>query len=328
MRAVTIPEFGSADVLRVATLDAPEPGRGEIAIDVAFAGVNHADIHMRRGAVSVPLPYVPGIEVSGHVRALGEGVEGPAIGAPVAALTIVAGGGCAEVVVTDALLVAELAPDADLAVAAVLPSNSASAIFVLERVARMLAGETVLVHAAAGGVGRQLGQVARMLGAGMVVGAVGSARRVATARAFGYDEVVVRDQLTREVARLTGGAGFDIVVDPIGGDTRRLSFDVLGNGGRLIAMGEVASTDGFTTDELWRHRKSIVGFNLAEISATRPELVGHALRRAVAALVADRLREDVRDRIALERVADAHRLLESGGGHSGRIVLAVGAGGR
>lgn len=102
MRALTIPRFGAADVLKLAELEPPEPGPGEVAIDVAFAGANHAEIHFRQGAVDVPLPYVPGIEVSGHVRAVGDGVDGLRVGQPVAALTIVDGGGYAEAAVTDA----------------------------------------------------------------------------------------------------------------------------------------------------------------------------------------------------------------------------------
>jgi NADPH2:quinone reductase len=128
---------------------------------VAHAGVNYAEVLYRRGAVDVDLPFVPGIEVSGHVRALGEGVSGLEVGQPVAALTIVDGGGYAEVAVTDARLVAPLPQAAtgdELAVAAGVPSNTTTAFIVIGEIARMRAGEQVLVHAAAGGVGSQLGR--------------------------------------------------------------------------------------------------------------------------------------------------------------------------
>ena len=149
-----------------------------------------------------------------------------------AALTIVDGGGYAEVAVTDAALVAAL-PDGyrpeDLALAAATPSNSTTAL-VFDEVARIRGGETVLVHAAAGGVGSQLGQAARLLGAAAVVGSVGSAAKIDAVRAFGYDEVIVRDQLADRVAALTDGAGFDVIVDPVGGPTRRASLDALASG--------------------------------------------------------------------------------------------------
>lgn len=153
MKAVTIPEFGEADVLRVATVPVPEPGPGQVAIDVAYAGANFAEILYRRGVVDVPLPFVPGIEVAGRIRAVGEGVEGLRVGQPVAALTIVDSGGYAEVVLTSASLVAPLdglgsGPGVGLGVAAALPSNSTAAFLVLDRVARIEPGESVLVHAA------------------------------------------------------------------------------------------------------------------------------------------------------------------------------------
>jgi NADPH2:quinone reductase len=327
MRAVTIPAFGDADVLRLDDIQTPEPGPGQVAIDVAFAGANFAEVLLRRGAVDVPLPYVPGIEVSGHVRALGAGVEGLRVGQAVAALTIVDGGGYAEVAVTDARLVAPLPEPAstdDLATAAGLPSNSTTAIVVLARVARLREGESVLVHAASGGVGGQLGQAARLLGAGRVVGTVGSAARLAAARASGYDEVILRDRLPARSAALSGGAGFDVVVDPVGGATRRTSFDALADGGRLVVLGNAsdAGDDEFTADELWSSGKSVLGFNLAALSASGPALAGEALRRAVQALAAGELRVDVRDRIALEHAAVAHRRIESGRS-PGKLVLAV-----
>lgn len=238
MRAVTIPEFGGADVLRQAEVDVPEPGPGQVSIDVAYAGANFAEVLYRRGVVDVPLPFVPGIEVSGHVRAVGPDVEGLRRGQPVAALTIVDSGGYAEVAVTSADLVAPLdGLGLGLDVAAAVPSNGATAFLVLDRVARIEPGETVLVHAAAGGVGSQLGQAARLLGAGRVAGTVGGPAKIETARGFGYDDVVLRDAPATEVAGLTGGRGFDIVVDMVGGPARRASLDALAPMGRMVEIG-------------------------------------------------------------------------------------------
>jgi NADPH2:quinone reductase len=146
----------------------------------------------RRGLVDVPLPFVPGIEVAGHVRAVGEGVMGFDVDQKVAALTIINSGGYAEVAVADARLTAPLDDRLELAVAACVPSNSTTAILALERVAGLRAGEAVLVHAAAGGVDSQLGQTARLLGAGRVVGTVGLQRSVA-AVAEGRMRIHVQD---------------------------------------------------------------------------------------------------------------------------------------
>jgi len=166
MRAVVIPRFGGPEVLEVRDLPAPAPGPGEVTIDVAYAGVNHAEVLYRRGDVDVPLPFTPGIEVAGHIRALGPDVTGLRAGQPVAALTTVDSGGYAEVVRVAAPLVFPLdtlAPDLGLAVAAAFPSNTTTALLVLSTVAHLQKGERVLIHGASGGVGSVLGQMAHAL---------------------------------------------------------------------------------------------------------------------------------------------------------------------
>ncbi|MBO2462725.1 quinone oxidoreductase family protein [Actinomadura violacea] len=324
MKAVTIPAFGEAGVLRVDEVKTPEPGPGQVSIDVAYAGANFAEVLYRRGVVDVPLPFVPGIEVSGHVRAVGPDVEGLRPGQPVAALTIVDSGGYAEAVVTSADLVAPLdGLDLGLDVAAAIPSNSTTAFLVLDRAARIEPGETVLVHAAAGGVGSQLGQAARQLGAGRVAGTVGGPAKIETARAFGYDDVVLRDELPDRVADLTGGRGFDIVVDMVGGPARRASLDALAPMGRMIVMGNASGADdvGVSANELWFTNKSVAGFNLAAFSAAFPADAGRALRRAVAAAASGDLRVQVEE-LPLEQAVEAHRRIESGA-TTGKLVLAV-----
>ncbi|MEU6262537.1 quinone oxidoreductase family protein [Saccharopolyspora shandongensis] len=319
MQAITIPEFGGAEVLRFDVLDVPEPGPGQVSIDVAYAGANFAEVLYRQGVVDVPLPFVPGIEVSGRIRAVGPGVDGLRVGQPVAALTIVAGGGYAEVVVTAADLVAPLdehGPDLDLDLAAALPSNSTTAFLVLDRVARIEPGEKVLVHAAAGGVGSQLGQVARLLGAGRVVGTVGSPAKIDAAKRFGYDEVVLRD-------RLDNAGEFDIVVDMVGGDNRRTGLDGLAPMGRLIVMGNASGAEdvGVSANELWFTNKTVSGFNLAAFSAAHPEHAGRALRRAVAAAARGDLHVQV-ESLRWDQVADVHRRIETAA-TTGKIVLEV-----
>jgi NADPH2:quinone reductase len=317
MKAVVIPEFGAAEVLRVGEVPVPEPGPGQVAIDVAYAGANFAEVLYRRGLVDVPLPFVPGIEVSGRISAVGAGVEDLTVGQPVAALTIVGGGGHAEVVVTSAELVAPLdGLRLPMDVAAALPSNSTTAFLVLDRVARIEPGQSVLVHAAAGGVGSQLGQAARLLGAGRVVGTVGGQAKIETARRFGYDEVILRDRLD-EVDE------FDIVVDMVGGSARRTGLDRLAPMGRLVVMGNASGADdvGIPANELWFTNKTVSGFNLAAFSAAFPKEAGRTLRRAVEAAANGDLRVQV-ETLPLERAVEAHRRIESGA-TTGKLVLDV-----
>ncbi|MBO2449417.1 zinc-binding dehydrogenase [Actinomadura barringtoniae] len=316
MKAVTIPEFGAADVLRLDEVTTPEPGPGQVSIDVAYAGANFAEVLYRQGVVDVPLPFVPGIEVSGRVRAVGPDVEGLSVGQPVAALTIVDSGGYADVVVTAAELVAPIEAGLGLNVAAAVPSNSTTAFLVLDRVARIEPGESVLVHAAAGGVGSQLGQAARLLGAGRIAGTVGSPAKVQAAKEFGFDEVILRDEFAAQ-------GEFDVVVDMVGGPARRTSLDALAPMGRMVVMGNASGADdvGLPANELWFTNKTVSGFNLAAFSGAFPADAGRALRRAVGAAAAGDLKVQVEE-LALTRAADAHRRIESGS-TTGKLVLKV-----
>ncbi|MEU6084027.1 zinc-binding dehydrogenase [Streptomyces sp. NPDC047108] len=321
---MTIPRFGDAEVLAYAEAEPPTPGPGQVAIDVTHAGVNYAEILFRQGAVDVPLPYVPGIEAAGRVRALGDGVKDLRVGQPVTALTMTMGGGYGEVAVTDAQLVAPLPEEADLALMAAVPSNSTTAWLVLREVARLRKDERVLVHAAAGGVGSQLGQVAKLLGAGQVVGTVGSPEKLEKAAAFGYDEVVLRSELPSSVKELTEGWGFDVAVDPVGGTTRRESIDALAQGGRLVAMGNASGADSvhFDANELWFSGKGVLGFNLGALSGERPGAVTPVLRRVVDAVLDGGLRVEVGEVLPLRDAAEAHRRIESGRS-TGKLVLAM-----
>ena len=152
MRAILVEEYGGPEALVVRELPDPEPGPGEVTISVAYAGVNYAEIMGRRGLLKFyRAPFVPGMEVSGTVRAIGPGVEGLRVGEPVAALTTV--GGYAEVVVARAQLTYALGDDLDLRAGAAFPIVVPTAWALIHDVARVRPGESVLVHAAAGGVG-------------------------------------------------------------------------------------------------------------------------------------------------------------------------------
>ena len=181
MKAMQIVSFdGPASGLRYQEAPTPEPGPGQIAVDVGHAGVGYVEALFTEGLVPIDLPWTPGLEVSGRVRALGDGVDGYRVGEAVVALTITGGGGYGQVAVAPAELVVPLPAGLDPVVAAAVPANSTTALVALEEIVHLRRGESVLVHAAAGGLGSQVGQVARLLGAGRVVGVTAvrpSARR-------------------------------------------------------------------------------------------------------------------------------------------------------
>jgi len=192
-----------AGATAVAELESPLPGPGEVAIDVRAAGVNFIDVMARRGdpGYATGWPFVPGLEVAGTVRALGAGVDGPAVGTPVAAFT--GSGGLAEVAVLRAELVAVIPEGLSFEQAAAAPGTLTTASLLLNR---LRPGESVLVHSAAGGVGQALASLARLRGAGLLLGTVGGAGRVQAAEKAGYDVALVRgDGLVDAVRERTGG---------------------------------------------------------------------------------------------------------------------------
>ncbi|WP_237223953.1 quinone oxidoreductase family protein [Rothia nasisuis] len=261
--------------------DAPDPvpAVGQVSLNIHFAGANYVEALFSEGLVpDLPLPWVPGIEASGTIRELGEGAEGLAIGQEVAALTINGGGAYGQVAVTNAHLVAPLPEGLDMATAAAVPSNTTTALIALERVARLVKGESVLVQAATGGLGSQFGQVAKYLGADRVVGVVGSEEKRQAALDLGYDEVWLRDDLAQQSA-----GQFDVIADPVSGPARAVCVDLLRLGGRLLAVGDAAQAGDqqISSNALWFGGKGVLGFNLGAYSATKPEVVGDYLRRAL-----------------------------------------------
>lgn len=279
MKAVQITNYEGPGTLEYGDAPEPAPAAGQASLNVRFAGANYVEALFSEGLVpDIPVPWVPGIEASGTVRALGEGVEGLTVGQEVAALTINSGGAYGQVAVTNAHLVAPLPEGLDISTAAAVPSNTTTALIVLERIARLAKGESVLVQAAAGGLGSQLGQVAKHLGAERVVGVVGSEEKRQTALDLGYDEVWLREDLDQQAA-----SQFDVIADPVSGPARSTCIDLLRLGGRLFAVGDAAQAGDqqISSNALWFGGKGVIGFNLGAFTATEPEIVGEYLRRAL-----------------------------------------------
>ena len=192
MEAIALDTNGGPEVLRCGTVADPVPGPGEVLIRVAYAGVNYAEAEHRRGVFGPAEGLeIPGLEASGHVAALGEGVTGLDVGRRVAAY-LPRFGGYAEQVVTDARFVLPQPDGVDLITAGGFGCVAPTAYGVVAAAGRVQAGETVLIHAASGGVGSFAVQVAQQLGAGRIIGTVGSAAKIAYAQSLGYDLVIPR----------------------------------------------------------------------------------------------------------------------------------------
>ncbi|MET7722125.1 quinone oxidoreductase family protein [Streptomyces mirabilis] len=314
MRAVEIQEYGGPEVLRVVEAEVPAPGPGQVSIDVAYTGVNFADLKARADGYRVPtLPFVPGLEASGRVRALGAGVTGLAVGQEVAALT--QGGAYADVVVADAVTVFPLPPGVDLRTGATLPTVLPTAYALIHTVGRLQPGETVLVQGAAGGVGTVLGQLASAAGAGAVLGVVSSEAKAEYAREHGYDEVFVTSSTTpsfvKEVREATDGRGVDLALDPVGGETLRASLDSLAPFGRLVSFGNASGAQPWQVGQpdLYPLALSVSGFSILTLAQTSPTELRALTERAFRTVVDGVVSLPVTAEFALPDAAEAHRLM-------------------
>jgi NADPH2:quinone reductase len=298
---------------RIVELPEPEPGPGQVAIDVHHAGVNFKDIMARRGdqGYATQWPFVPGLEVAGTVRAVGRGVSGFDVGQAVAAYT--GAGGQAEVAVADSALVQPVPDGVPLELAAAAPGALVTGELLL---GRLEPGAVVLLHGASGGVGEAVARLARAGGARLVLGTVGSAARVQPALEAGYDRVFTRDaSLVDAVMAATDGLGADLVLDPQGTTLLELDLELTAVGGRIVLFGNAAGTPFGPLpglERLMAGNVSLSGFSLAALAARAPERVGNALRAALARLAGKAIAFDVTPIAGLERAAAAHQAMIEG----------------
>jgi NADPH2:quinone reductase len=323
LRAIVVRELGGPDVLRMEEVAAPQPGPGEVAIAVEFVGVNFTDVRNRIGDGLGQVPFTPGVEVSGTVSSVGPGVRSLAVGQSVAAFT--RGHAYAEVVTAAERFTVGL-PDnlAGRPEAAGMLVTVPLALNAVERAARVLPGETVLLHAAAGGVGSIVGQLLRALTDVRVWGTVGDLAKETFVRSHGYSEVLTYTDFDEQVRALTGGRGVDVVLDPIGGEVQARSLDVLAPFGRLVSYSNISRAAQALPDAEWLRARCIgyVGISNGQLSARAPEAMRAALERAVELVSSGAVQIDVTSVLPLERVAEVHEAFEKRSA-VGKFVLAV-----
>jgi NADPH2:quinone reductase len=325
MHAAVVTRFGEPGVFELTELPDPVPGLGQVAIDVSHAAVGLVDVYIRQGLYrdrqGLPQPpYVPGLEVAGTIRALGEGVEGFRIGEPVVTLSGTgAEGSYASVSVVDAAMTASLeGTGVDPALAAAAVPNAATAYLALTGVAHLQPGERVLVHGALGGLASAFPGVARILGAAGVVGTVRRASLAAAqASALPYDDVVASEDLADAV----GDQRFDVVIDPVGGQLRTETLQVMAPRGRMLLMGNASGDWQHTvqTNALWVGNLAMLGFSVGFYLPAHPEQARPAAQVALKA-VSQGLVGIRTQTLSLAEAAEAHRRIESGT-VGGRILL-------
>ncbi|MCR2805451.1 quinone oxidoreductase family protein [Paenibacillus soyae] len=306
-----------------------QPAPGLLTIDVAYAGVGFFEVLLSRGEFvsAFPLPLTPGLEVSGHVRAIGEGVEGFYVGQPVASMTLHDLNGFASMAnVRPDLTVPldQLGADLDLATAAASIVNVTTAYLAIKDVYRIRKGDNILVHGAVGGLGSFLGQMAKRLGAGKVLGTVGNAEKIKQAAAFGYDELFIRTDFVRQTLQATGHKGVHAVFDPVGGSMRKQSLEVLRPLGQLVVVGNASGEEdvSHSFNQVWFSNHQIAGFTLGGYSDSNPVETGIAAREALSMLARGEIRAEIQGVYPLENAAEALSLLE-GKNTVGKLVLKI-----
>ncbi|PSL03633.1 NADPH2:quinone reductase [Haloactinopolyspora alba] len=321
MRAVRAMRAGGPEVLEVAELDQPSPGPGDVLVEVAAAGVNFIDTYRRSGVYPMSYPHTVGTEGAGVVTRVGADVTGVGVGDRVAWAS--AEGSYAEYQVVPAAQVVPVPDELDLSTAAAALLQGITAHFLVNSTYRVGADDDVLVHAAAGGVGLLVVQLAHARGA-TVIGTVSTADKERRARAAGADHVIRYtevDDVAGEVRALTAGRGVTVAYDGVGRDTFDASLAALRRRGMLVlfggSSGQVQPLDPQRLNRggsLYLTRPTI-----GDYMADRDELL-HRAGEVFGALIDGRLTVTVAGHFTFEKAADAHSALE--GRHtSGKLVM-------
>lgn len=309
-RAIVQSEKGGPEVLKWIDVEAGQPGKGEVLLRHTAIGVNFIDIYVREGAYPLmTLPGTPGMEASGVVEAVGEGVSDLAVGQRVA-YVMTAPGAYSEKRIVPAERMVPLPDDIDDRAAAAMMLKGMTAERLLHKTTRAAAGDTVLVHAAAGGVGQILVAWAKAIGC-IVIGTVGSDAKVAVARAAGADHVIISttEDVAEKVAEITGGKGCRYIYDGVGKDTFDVSLKAIAKCGHLVSFGNASG--------------AVPPVNIAVlapkcVALSRPQVFPYIADRADLLEAAGNLFEAMRKGVVkaeinhsfpLSQAADAHRAL-------------------
>jgi NADPH2:quinone reductase len=329
MKAWRVAALGEPrDVLRLVDVVDPAPGPGQLLVKVLAAPANFPDVLMCRGdyQVTPELPFTPGVELCGEVVALGVGVTGFGVGDRVLGGAVLPYGGFGELALMDAATTFPAPAELDDAQAASLYIGYQTGWFGLHRRAGLRAGETLLVHAGAGGVGSAAIQLGKAAGA-RVIGVVGGPEKAAAARTLGADVVVDRreEDFVDVVKAETGGRGADVVYDPVGGETYQRSTKCIAFEGRIVVVGFAGGRiQSVALNHALVKNYSIVGLHWGLYNRFDPAAVARCHRDLSALAASGAVRPLVSERLSLPDVADGVQRLADGV-TVGRVVYQPGA---
>jgi NADPH:quinone reductase-like Zn-dependent oxidoreductase len=322
MRRVRYYEYGGPEVLTVEDVDEPVPQAGQVLLQAEAIGVNFVDTRFRRGPGSGsifqrPLPGRPTGDVVGTVTRVGPGVDPHLVGRRVATL---AEDAYADYVVAEASWLAAVPDHLGPGNASTLAMSAPVALRIL-RAARLNPGDTVLIHAAAGGIGHLAVQLAKFLGAGTVIGTARSSRKLEFVRTLGADVAIdyTRPDWPDQV-RAAAPDGVDVVLDAVGGPVLQASLDLLAPFGRAVVYGSATGQlEPIPVVKLFALR-SVTGFNLTAWRHADPDQAHHEMDEIADLFTTGQLRTTVHASLPLARATTAHELMEKRA-HTGRILL-------
>ncbi|WP_134684714.1 quinone oxidoreductase family protein [Brevibacillus migulae] len=324
MKAVLVTAFGGPQNMEVTEIDTPAIKPHQVLVRVVATSVNFADIKARYGKKGGgKLPFLPGLEAAGVVERVGDQVQGLRVGQRVIAFP--SDGSYAEYIAVDEQLTFPIPDEIDFELAAACGIVSFTSYKLLADVARLEQGETVLIHAAAGGIGTTAIQLAKLLGAGTVIGTVGSENKIAIAKEAGADRVIchAKEDFAEKVMELTEGEGANVILDSISGQVSEKSIECLAPYGRLVHFGNASGEVGtFKTIDLHASCRSVLGFSFGTTRSKRPHLLQAIAERVLPYLADGRLRIMIGKRYGLEEAALAHEWVESRQS-TGKVILQV-----
>lgn len=310
MKAMVVVAHGGPEGMELQERGLPSPGAGQVRLQMLATSVNFADVKARRAPYRhFQAPFVPGFDGVGIVEHLGEGVSGLEVGQRVAAY--VKGGSYAEYALADADLcyaLPESVKDEDaVGIGVAITAHNA-----LHWAGRLQAGERVLVHAGAGGVGSAALQLARLHGAEQIIASVGSEAKRARCEALRADHVVLTQPgFAKEVMALTGGVGIDVLLDTIGGSVLEEGLDCLADFGRLVTFGHSSSADGnIPSRPLHRHNRAIIGYSSGGYRKKNPALLKPSAAAVIDLWAKGALHTPIGGRFSLAEIPQAHELFE------------------
>lgn len=324
MKAIVVTKFGGPEVLEFKEVPKPKLGANQVMIRVEAAAVNFVDIKNRYGqhhSLHEP-PYIPGVDVSGTIEQLGENVTNFNIGQRVCGFTV--SGSYAEYAVLDSQLAFPLPDHVSFEIGASVPVVGLTS-YMLFDYGGLKKGDSVLIHAAAGGVGTTAVQLAKILGAGKVIGTVGSDEKRDVVYKAGADHVInyQHENFVERVLEHTQGKGVQLILDPVAGDIGKKSLQCLAKFGRLINFGKASGESScYHTDEIQSSCRTVMGFSMGSIRKTHPFLLKEPAEQLFKYLNRGDMEIFISSRFKLEDAVSAHRLIESRKSQ-GKIVLSV-----